>query len=119
MDIVRKTKIVKPIRLSLLPAEIRKIENTKKKKNLFIKIILPLILEENNRIKLDRKKLFTILNKNMNSDAEKKWLKSKFQQYGVINKDLSTLKIRMDIVPVSLAIAQAAKETGWGTSDRL
>ena len=52
----------------------------------------------------------------MNSDAEKKWLKSKFQQYGVINKDLSTLKIRMDIVPVSLAIAQAAKETGWGTS---
>ena len=116
LDIVRKTKIVKPIRLSLLPAEIRKIENTKKKKNLFIKIILPLILEENNRIKLDRKKLFTILNKNMNSDAEKKWLKSKFQQYGVINKDLSTLKIRMDIVPVSLAIAQAAKETGWGTS---
>ena len=52
----------------------------------------------------------------MNSDSEKKWLKSKFQQYGVINNDLSTLKVRMDIVPVSLAIAQAAKETGWGTS---
>ena len=116
LDSVRKTKIVKPIRLSLLPTEIKKIENTKKKKNLFIQIILPLILEENNRIKLDRKKLFTILNKNMNSDSEKKWLKSKFQQYGVINNDLSTLKVRMDIVPVSLAIAQAAKETGWGTS---
>ena len=116
LDTVRKTKIVKPIRLSLLPSEIKKIENTKKKKNLFIQIILPLILEENNRIKLDRKKLFTILNKNMNSDSEKKWLKSKFQQYGVINNDLSTLKVRMDIVPVSLAIAQAAKETGWGTS---
>ena len=100
----------------MLPSEIKKIENTKKKKNLFIQIILPLILEENNRIKLDRKKLFTILNKNMNSDSEKKWLKSKFQQYGVINNDLSTLKVRMDIVPVSLAIAQAAKETGWGTS---
>ena len=100
----------------MLPTEIKKIENTKKKKNLFIQIILPLILEENNRIKLDRKKLFTILNKNMNSDSEKKWLKSKFQQYGVINNDLSTLKVRMDIVPVSLAIAQAAKETGWGTS---
>ncbi len=116
LESVRKTKIVKPIRLSLLPTEIKKIENTKKKKNLFIQIILPLILEENNRIKLDRKKLFTILNKNMNSDSEKKWLKSKFQQYGVINNDLSTLKVRMDIVPVSLAIAQAAKETGWGTS---
>jgi len=116
LDKVRETKIVKPIRLSLLPTEIKKIENTKKKKNLFIQIILPLVLEENSRIRLDRKKLFSILNKNMNSDKEKKWLLSKFKQYGVVNNDLSTLKVRMDIIPVSLAIAQAAKETGWGTS---
>ena len=116
LDIVRKKKIVKPINLSLLPSEIRNIESTKKKKSLFIKIVLPLILEENNRIIVDRKKLFKILNKNMNSDTEKKWLDSKFKQYGVLNKDLSTLKVRMDIVPVSLAIAQAAKESGWGTS---
>ena len=116
LDIVRKKKIVKPINLSLLPSEIRNIESTKKKKSLFIKIVLPLILEENNRIIVDRKKLFKILNKNMNSDTEKKWLNSKFKQYGVLNKDLSTLKVRMDIVPVSLAIAQAAKESGWGTS---
>ena len=40
----------------------------------------------------------------------------KFKQYGVKNKDLLTLKIRMDEIPTSLAIAQAAKETGWGTS---
>ena len=116
LDNVRKNKIVKPINLSLLPAEIKNIESTKKKKNLFIKIVLPLILEENDRIKLDRKKLFKILNKNMNSDEEKKWLNSKFKQYGVLKKDVSTLKVRMDIIPVSLAIAQAAKETGWGTS---
>ena len=113
---VRKTKLVKPVKLSLLPNEIKMIESTKKRKNLFIQIILPLIIEENNRIKLNRKKLFSILNKNHNSNAEKKWLNEKFKQYGVLNKDLSTLKVRMDMVPVSLAIAQAAKETGWGTS---
>ena len=45
-----------------------------------------------------------------------RWLSEKFQQYGIKNSNLSTLKIRMDIIPVSLAIAQAAKETGWGTS---
>ena len=113
---VRKSKIVKPIALSLLPEEMRMIESSSKKKNLFIKIILPLIIEENNRIKLDRRKLFSILNKNKNSKKEKRWLDLKFKHYGVVNKDLSTLKIRMDIIPVSLAIAQAAKETGWGTS---
>jgi Bax protein len=47
---------------------------------------------------------------------EKKWLNKKYRQYGIPSKDLSVLKIRMDEIPVSLAIAQAAKETGWGTS---
>jgi len=113
---VRKTKLVQPFPIAHLPEEMKKIQGIKKKKNLFIKIILPLILEENNKVKLDRKKLFAILNKSNNSAAEKKWLNQKFKQYGVLNKDLLTLKIRMDIVPVSLAIAQAAKETGWGKS---
>ena len=113
---IRKDKIVKPVIISLLPNEIKKIENTKKRKNLFIQIVLPLILEENNRIRVDRRKLFSILNKNINSNLEKRWINKKFKQYGVVNKDLSTLKIRMDMVPVSLAIAQSAKETGWGTS---
>ena len=71
---IRKTKLVKPIALTLLPEEMKMIESSQKRKNLFIKIILPLILEENNRIKLDRKKLFVILNKNNNSDQEKRWL---------------------------------------------
>lgn len=113
---IRKNKLVKPIKIDLLPSEIKSIENTKKRKELFIQIILPLILDENNKIKMDRKTLFAILNKNINSDAERNWLKSKFKQYGVVNKDLTTLKIRMDEIPVSLVIAQAAKETGWGTS---
>ena len=113
---VRRTKKVKPIRLSLLPNEMKSIESSGKRKSLFIKIILPLVLEENNRIIIDRKKLFSILNKNNNSKDEIKWLNQKFKQYGVVNKDLATLKVRMDIIPVSLAIAQAAKETGWGTS---
>ena len=113
---VRKTKLVQPFPIAHLPEEMKVIQGTKKKKNLFIKIILPLILEENNKVKLNRKKLFAILNKSNNSAAEKRWLNQKFKQYGVLNKDLLTLKIRMDIVPVSLALAQAAKETGWGKS---
>ena len=92
------------------------IENVKKRKEFFIQIILPLILEENKNINLDRKRLFSIINKSNNTKTEKKWLEKKYKQYGIPSKDLSILKRRMDIVPVSLAIAQAAKETGWGTS---
>ena len=116
LEDVRKNKLVKPISLTLLPSEIKKIENSKKRKDFFIQIILPLVIKENNNIRIDRKKLFSILNKSKNTKAERAWLNSKFKQYGVANKDLSTLKIRMDEVPNSMAIAQAAKETGWGTS---
>ena len=113
---VREKKLVKPVALTLLPNEIKMIENTKKRKEFFIQIVLPLILKENNNIKVDRKRLFTIINKNSNSKLEKKWLDRKYKQYGIPSKDLSILKKRMDEIPVSLAIAQAAKETGWGTS---
>jgi len=116
LEDVRKNKLVKPITLTLLPVEIKKIENSKKRKNLFIQIILPLVIKENNNIKFDRNKLFSILNKSKNTKIEIKWLVSKFKQYGVVNNDLPTLKIRMDEVPISMTIAQAAKETGWGTS---
>jgi Bax protein len=116
LDDIRKNKLVKPIALDSFPREIKKIENTIKRKEFFIQIVLPLILQENNNIRLDRKSLFSIINKSNNTDLEKKWLDKKYKQYGIPSKDLSTLKIRMDEVPVSLALAQAAKETGWGTS---
>ena len=113
---VRVNKIAKPVEIGKLPYELKEIQNVKKRKELFIQIVLPLILEENNKVLLDRKKLFAILNKNNNSKSDNEWLNKKFKQYGVKNKDIPILKRRMDIIPPSMAIAQAAKETGWGTS---
>jgi Bax protein len=113
---VRQKKLVKPVALTLLPNELKMIENTKKRKELFIQIVLPLIIKENNIIKKDRRTLFDIINKSNNTTLELSWLEKKYKQYGIKTKDLSTLKIRMDEIPISLAIAQTAKETGWGTS---
>ena len=114
---IRKTKLVNISNsINRLPKQIKNIENVKERKKLFIQIVLPLIIEENIKIRLDRKKLFSILNKNNNSIIEKKWLDNKFKEYEVKDNSLSVLKIRMDEIPVSLAIAQAATETGWGTS---
>ena len=88
---VREKKLVKPVALTLLPAEIKMIENTKQRKEFFIQIVLPLILQENNNIRLDRKRLFSIINKSNNTELEKNGLK-KYKQYGVPSSDLSTFK---------------------------
>ena len=113
---VRAGQKVKPIYLTKLPKDIKTLGDTKKKRELFIKIILPLILDENEKIINDRKKLFKILGKNFNTVGERVWLKRRFKEYKIEDQDLAKLKMRMDIIPVSLAIAQAANESGWGTS---
>ena len=62
---------VKPIYLTKLPKDLKTLGDTKKKRELFIKIVLPLILHENEKIIDDRKKLFKILAKNFNSPGRK------------------------------------------------
>ena len=113
---VRAGQKVKPIYLTKLPKDIKTLGDTKKKRELFIKIVLPLILSENSKIIEDRKKLFKILGKNFNTVGERVWLKRRFKEYKIDDRDLSKLKMRMDIIPVSIALAQAANESGWGTS---
>jgi Bax protein len=113
---IREGQPVKPIYLSQLPKDLNQLKNTKKKKNTFIKIVIPLILDENNKILENRKKLFKILGKSTNSMGEKRWLKRRFKEYEIKKGDITELKVRMDIIPTSIAIAQAAIESGWGTS---
>ena len=113
---VRAGQKVKPIYLTKLPKDLKTLGDTKQKRELFIKIILPLILDENNKITEDRVKLFKILSKNFNTVGERVWLKRRFKEYKIDDQDLGKLKMRMDIIPVSIALAQAANESGWGTS---
>ena len=113
---IRAGQKVKPIYLTKLPKDIKTLGDTKKKRELFIKILLPLILDENEKITQDRKKLFKILSKDFNTVGERVWLKRRFKEYKVEDRDTAKLKMRMDIIPVCIAIAQAANESGWGTS---
>ena len=113
---IRAGQKVKPIYLTKLPKDLNTLGDTRKKRELFIKIVLPLILDENEKIRNDREKLFKILRKNFNTVGERVWLKRRFREYKIEDQDLSELKMRMDIIPVSIALAQAANESGWGTS---
>ena len=113
---VRYQKRVKPIYFTQFPKDLDEIKDTKLKKETFIKIVLPLVVAENDKILDDKIKLKRITSKKMTTDKEKSWLRLKLREYKVKNSDIAELDKRMDIIPVSIALAQAAKESGWGTS---
>ena len=113
---VRSQKLVKPIYFTQFPRDLDALQNTKQKKETFIKIVLPLIVAENERILEDREKLVVLSNKKFTTDLEKQWIRQKLLEYKVKKGNLKELLVRMDIIPTSIALAQAAKESGWGTS---
>ena len=113
---VRNKKLVKPIYFTQFPKDLDELQNIRLKKETFIKIVLPLVVAENERILADRKKLKRVSKKKKTSDLEKQWLRQKLLEYKVKKGNIDELLIRMDIIPTSIAIAQAAKESGWGTS---
>ncbi len=113
---VRYQKRVKPIYFTQFPKDLDEIKDTKLKKETFIKIVLPLVVAENDKILDDKIKLKRVTSKKMTTDKEKSWLRLKLREYKVKNSDITELDKRMDIIPVSIALAQAAKESGWGTS---
>ena len=113
---VRVQKLVKPIYFTQFPKDLDALQSTKLKKETFIKIVLPLIVAENERILADREKLIVLSTKKFTTDLEKQWIRQKLLEYKVKRGDLKELIVRMDIIPTSIALAQAAKESGWGTS---
>ena len=113
---VRSEKLVKPIYFTQFPKDLDGLKNTQLKKETFIKIVLPLVVAENEKIFADRKKLIILSDKKFTTDPEKQWIRQKLLEYKVKKGDLKELLVRMDIIPASIALAQAAKESGWGTS---
>ena len=113
---VRNEKLVKPIYFTQFPRDLDNLQSVQLKKETFIKIVLPLIVAENEKILDDREKLKTLIEKKFTTDTEKQWLRQKLLEYKVKKSDLKELMFRMDMIPVSIALAQAAKESGWGTS---
>ena len=105
------------LNLLSLPKDLSTIEPTSRRKKIFLSSILPLIVNSNLEILNHRKALCEAIKKN---DYEKKQIIAK--KYNI---DLSTIERLMiddtlirhiDAIPISLALSQAAVESGWGTS---
>ena len=74
---VRNEKLVKPIYFTQFPRDLDNLQSVKLKKETFIKIVLPLIVAENEKNFDDREKLKILIREKIYSDLEKQWLKTK------------------------------------------
>ncbi len=120
LDGVHKTGHVPRVLLASLPKDLAKLSRPAQRKIVFIKSILPLVLQANEHVTRERLRILDLQDrvsggKNL-SDAEEAWLAEVADRYGLEKVDLASLLERVDIIPPSLAIAQAAEESGWGTS---
>ena len=115
IDNVRKTKIVPNIVIAQLPRDLKNIKSIENRKDIFIKITLPLIVQENEKLLSLNKKIKSIKNSfDKISRKEAGWVNKLMVKYRA--DTLDALLIKVDKIPVSLALAQAVIESGWGTS---
>lgn len=92
------------------------------RKAVFFDYLLPQVRAENEAILSNREALNDIVETGQASWAERRWLQRLAEDYELSDFDPANpehrhqLRTRVDIVPPSMALAQAANESAWGTS---
>jgi len=103
-----------------LPKDLARLRDVELKKSLFFRALLPATLQVNRDIEVDRERLLDVKAKRDRGVAldaiDRAWLSALAVDYGGDLSDLGDLALRVDGVPPSLVLAQAAEESGWGTS---
>lgn len=119
-EIRHQTISVPRVMVSRMPSDMHLIDDVATRKKIFLKVMLPLILKVNEEILAERRRL-EHLDRLIASGArlslsDAAWLDYMTQSYGVESGDIGELLRRVDVVPVAMALAQSAIESGWGTS---
>ena len=121
LEAVRNGEVSVPrIRYAAFPHDLNEVEQTEERKSLFLGFMLPFVLEANNHVRQQRARIERLrealqyLGDIGEEDAE--WLQGMFTEYKVDPGNFTLLLRRVDTVPPSLALAQSAIESGWGTS---
>lgn len=107
LDQVGRTKLAPEVFLSSLDVDLNRIKDVNEKKETFFKVMLPIIAQQNDRIRAERN---TIV------DDPADTPRSLYEKYDVEFGDVDALLKRVDVIPASLVLATAALESGWGSS---
>ena len=103
-----------------LPGDLDQIGDFAQRRTTFLKAALPLVLLINENVMKDRHRLLALRDEhaagfNLHRE-DQAWLADLAQRYKLRIVDFDELVRRVDAIPPSLALGQAATETGWGTS---
>jgi len=118
--VMSDNELVPRVFLTSLPGDLSRVPENKLRKAIFFQALLPLVLQVNEEIFNDRRRLWKLRYQTAlgekHSAADRLWLRVMTERYKVKAGDIDALFSHIDIVPTSLALAQAAEESGWGTS---
>jgi Bax protein len=119
---------VPPVYLNRFPANLAGLRSAKQRKDIFIKTVLPLVLRANHEVRMERQRMLLLIARARDTSgdtsggndgltqSEQAFLDQLAVEYEVSGPDLAELQQRVDVIPASLALAQGAEESGWGTS---
>ncbi len=120
LDTIRYGQPVPRYYVDQIPVDILDMADIEDRKDIFISVVLPLILSTNEKILSQRERLLTVMAAQQAgeklSKTDKVWLNNLADHYREEPGNLDALLVKVDAVPVSLALAQAVEESGWGTS---
>lgn len=106
--------------LLTFPSDIDTIDDVDLRKAVFLDALLPIVLKINEDIRADRRRLLAIRDSveagGIVPLVDRIWMRRLAETYRLERSDLDALVMRVDEVPPSMALAQAAVESGWGTS---
>jgi Bax protein len=103
-----------------LPSDLAQLGDFAQRRSTFLKAALPLVLLINENVMKDRRRLLALRDEhaagfNLHRE-DQAWLADLAQRYKLRAVDFDELVRRVDAISPSLALGQAATETGWGTS---
>jgi Bax protein len=121
LDAVSQGYISVPrVLLASLPPDLDRLDAVDARRVLFLKTLLPVILQVNAQIGADRQRLLVMRARMARGEhltaEDVQWVLTLADAYDQPDADIDALLKKVDVIPPSLALAQAIEESGWGTS---
>ncbi len=116
----RAGRAVPRLYVSELPRDFGDLGDVRAHKEVFLRVLLPLVLMANEEIDALRRHALGLVHREAGGQAlfaaDRAWLEELAVRYGIDDGDRDEFVRRLDQIPVGLALAQAVQESGWGRS---